>query len=220
MITDTMTPVPDARCVVQPAQVGVPSPRPKRLDQPCKQDEIWNILERLERDWAQSEGLAKPSVAEALMPPRDHFHAEPSARRDGLPMAQLMSVLVDAIPDLPDRATARALLAEAGHTVRIDAERRYLLSDAAVDAGVGRNVRPRDGFPFPVFYPESIPMIIRSFIWSSIKACMTLLASPDERKDYVARYHAYLPVKALAMLAGCSSRTIERALQTARGAAA
>lgn len=111
-----------------------------------------------------------------------------------------------------DRLTVVSLMAGAGHLTHDALHRRYLLSRDAIRAGAGRNVQPMRGFPFPIVYPEYVPMVLRSLAWDWIKGRVALLPTKTDRREFLARFYAHLPMNTLVRMSGASSRSMERAV--------
>lgn len=172
-------------------------------------------LAECEAQWIGQRGAITPEDDDQSDRWDDDARSPPRAARRGLGMDGLTAAATAALPDLPDRATLRSLMVAVGHLTYVPRERRYLLSAAAIREGVGRNVRPRRGFRFPMFFPESVAMIVRSLEWGHIKERVAALPTESERREHLARWHRPLPVKTLASLAGGSVRTMERALARA-----
>jgi hypothetical protein len=141
-----------------------------------------------------------------------------SQQRDGLKMEELVEAIRADGVDL-DRPTIVALMADVGHLVRLPAQRRYLLSPAAEHWGLGRNVRPKRGFPFPIIYPEHAPMVARSLGWSWITQRAASFVYTRSRREFLVRHYNHLPVETLVRLSGSKKRTVELDLARLRTAA-
>jgi hypothetical protein len=147
-----------------------------------------------------------------------HTSAEPQ-QRDGLNMDELILAIRGEGLDL-DRPTVVALMADAGHLVRLPTQRRYLLSPDAERWGLGRNVQPKRGFPFPVIYHEHVPMVARSLGWSWIMQRAASFVDTRSRREFLARHYSHLPVETLVRLSGSKKRTVELDLARLRKTAA
>jgi len=145
-------------------------------------------------------------------------HVAPQ-QRVGLTMEELVEAIKTEGTDL-DRPTVVALMADVGHLARLPTQRRYLLSSDAERWGLGRNVRPKRGFPFPIVYPEHVPMVIRSLGWSWIKERVASIADMRSRREFLVRYYNHLPVATLVRLSGSKKRTVELHLARLRKAPA
>jgi hypothetical protein len=136
-------------------------------------------------------------------------------QRIGLTMDELVEVIRAEGVDL-ERPAIIALMADVGHLIRLSEQRRYLLAPDAVRWGLGRNVQPKRGYPFPVIYSEHVPMVIRSLGWSWITQRVALFVDVRARRAFLVRYYSHLPVETLVRLSGSKKRTVELDLARSR----
>ena len=197
-------------CGIHDPRPFVAYARPPRLTVLIEDDE--RALSNCEAGWIGQHGAIAPEDDDQSDRWDDDEYPPPRSQRRGIDMDGLTAAAASVLPDLPGRDTLRVLMVAAGHLKHVARERRYLLSAAAIREGIGRNVRPRRGFRFPVIFPESVPTVLRSLDWGHIKARVAALPEGRERQEYLARWHGMLPTKTLAGLAGCGVRTMERAL--------
>lgn len=179
------------------------------------------VLSGLEEDWSCHHGPIAPDNDDLAGKEEDgDGHAAISSHR-GLTMDELTDLIAEDVPavtgagdysGIPDRPTLTALMVAAGYLTRIPEDRRYVLSKSAVNGKVGRNVRPKRGYPFPIVFPESVAEVLCSLGWTELKACVASLSTVKERTGFLARHYRHLPVDTLVKLSGSSKRTMERAL--------
>lgn len=196
------------RPLARPIIPYIPSWRPPpHLTELTEDDE--RILAALEAGWAHLHGPIDPQDDD--LPDRwDDDDASPTT--EALPHGYHVDALTAAAqaewPDM-DRPTLVALMAHAGHLTRISDERRYILSQTALDAKVGRNVRPKRGRVFPIIYPEHVSAVLRSLGWPEIKERIASLPDGRARRSMVVSDLPHLPVSTLVRLSGAKRRTIE-----------
>jgi hypothetical protein len=124
-----------------------------------------------------------------------------------------------------DRETMAAALEHHGYLELVPyggRQRRRLLTDAAVEAGLGHNadaghvrIGRLEGFNraavFPVIYPEHAASVLWTLDLPGIRATAAELPTKRARLRWLLAHHGYLPDRFVAELAGCAVRTVERA---------
>jgi hypothetical protein len=175
-------------------------------------DDDRRILAELEREWAHLRGPIASEDDDLSDRWRDGDDtAAPREPRRGLTMDEVAAAAKIEWPEL-DRLTVVSLMADAGHLTRHPEQRRYLLSPKGIAQGIGRNVKPLDGFPFPTIYPEHLPAVLRSLDWPKIKDSVAVLPTETARRRHVAERFGHLPVETLMRLSGAKRRTMMREL--------
>jgi hypothetical protein len=156
--------------------------------------------------------------------PRDQTKA-PKVTRDkvGLPVTEIANRLG------VNRATLVSLLEHHGYLELAPCggkQCRYLLSEAALHAGLGHNVNPcnrighLEGYSkaavFPVFYEDTLDKVLWTLDWVGIKEVVVTLGNKKAKLGYLLDHHQYLPDEEIAGMSGYSRMGVFKA-RLARG---